>query len=300
MIEQSPDLAAEPGVNGILPMWEDPNIIRAFTEFHSKAVELYRPASEALLEVAQVRPGSQVLDIGTGTGIPALRAAEMVGPTGTVTATDPSPALLGEAAANARAARIQNIAFRQAMAEALPFADKTFDAVVSQLGLMFAADLPRALGEVRRVLRPGGRTAFLAWGPYEQNPFWRGFRDVVPRYQQSSPTDNTTGPETAKEAPKDPRQPFRFADPTTLAVALEHAEFLDVHAELRQVGLPMPGPEALLRFFLTANQFDKSLPQEQRPAFSTDVVATYRSLMQDDGVTLPAVFVLGWGTSTGH
>lgn len=301
MIDESPDTADEQGVAAILPMWQDPNVIRAFTEWHPVAVEFYRSASAALLEAAQVRTGLQVLDIGTGTGIPAVQVAGIVGPRGMVTATDPSAALLAEAEANARSAGLQNIEFRRAMVEALPFADGSFDAVVSQLGLMFAADLPRALGEVRRVLRPGCRAAFLAWGPYELNPFWRGFRDVVPRYQQSSPADDATDAETSRreDVEPDPRQPFRFADPASLAEALEQAGFLDVQAELRHVGLPLPAPELLLRFFLTTSQFDKTLRREQRQAFTIDVLAAYRTFMQDDGVTLPAVFVLGWGTSTG-
>ena len=168
----------------VLPMWEDGDVIAAFTRWHPAAVGFYRPASEVLLAAAGVRRGMRLLDVGTGTGIPALLAAELVGPEGAIIATDPSTSLLAAAEANARAIGMSNLSFRHAAVESLPVPDDSFDAVVSQLGLMFTADLPRALAEIRRVLRPGGRADFMDWGQYEHNPFWTEFHDIARRYQE--------------------------------------------------------------------------------------------------------------------
>lgn len=289
----------ERGRASLHPMWEDPGLINAFVTWHRAAVEFYRPASVALLDAAGVLPGARVLDVGTGTGIPALFAAELVGPDGVVIATDPSAGLLAAAEANAEAAGVKNLQFRQAAVEALPFPESSFDAVVSQLGLMFTANLMRALGEIRRVLRPGSRAAFLAWGPYEQNPFWSIYRDIANRYQEEQVTATT--PKRATEEPEDrvadpdPRQPFRFAEPASLDDALRSAGFMDVHVELRDIGLPVQTPEPILQLWLNANHVDETLPEERRQLFYDDVLAAYWSFATGDGLEVPACFVLGSG-----
>ena len=305
MTEERPDAAA--GLEALLPMWEDASTVAAFTAWHPAAVVFYRPASEVLLAGAGVGPGTRLLDVGTGTGIPALLAAELVGAAGTVTATDPSAGMLAAAEANARAAGAGNLSFQRAAAEGLPFPGASFDAVVSQLGMMFAADLPRALGEIRRVLRPGGRAAFLAWGPYEQNPFWSTFWDIAGRYREEAAAageqasdghaeqEATTGEEAAEP---DPRHPFRFAEPGSLAAALRAAGFHDVREETRRLGLPLPDPAPIVRFWLDASEKDDGLPVGERlQGFRDEALAAYRAFATGNGVEIPAVFVLGSGAA---
>ena len=287
------------GIEELLPMWEEADVVAAFVRWHPGADAFYRPVSEALLIAAGVGPGTRLLDVGTGTGIPALLAAELVGPGGEVVATDPSAGLLAAAEANARAAGAANVSFRRAAAEALPFPDGGFDAAVSQFGLMFVADLPRALGEVRRVLRPGGRAAFLAWGPYERNPFTAAFQDVARRYRaETSPSGWSGAAAPAQEAALDPRHPFRFAEPGSLAAALRAAGFADVREETRAVGLRLPDAEPICRFWLDANRaLEAALPEERRRAFREEVRAAYRPFASGDGVEVPAVVVVGSGAA---
>jgi ubiquinone/menaquinone biosynthesis C-methylase UbiE len=110
-----------------------------------------------LLRSAQIKLGMRVLDIATGTGLSAEGALAAVGPTGHVTAADISPAMVEKA--RERLANAPNVSVSVEDGQALSFADGSFDAVVSNLGLMFFPDPLRGLSEFRRVLRPGGRVA---------------------------------------------------------------------------------------------------------------------------------------------
>jgi SAM-dependent methyltransferase len=117
--------------------------------------------SELLCEAADLRPGSRVLDVATGSGNTALGAArrrcEVIG-------VDYVPALLERARERAAAERLE-IRFDEGDAEDLPYADGSFDAVLSTFGVMFAPDQERAAGEMLRVCRPGGRIALSNWTP---------------------------------------------------------------------------------------------------------------------------------------
>src|SRR5215475_1705487 len=110
-----------------------------------------------LLRAARVAPGMRVLDIATGTGLAAEAALHVVGPTGHVTAADFSPAMVERA--RERLAQAQNASVAVEDGQALSFSDRTFDAVVCSLGLMFFPDPLRGLAEFHRVLRSGGHAA---------------------------------------------------------------------------------------------------------------------------------------------
>ena len=283
----------------LLPMWEDPVLVGAFTEWHPAATVFYQSATDALLGEAAIQPGIRVLDIGTGTGIPALFLAERVGPHGVVVATDPSLSMLAVAEANAHHAGIANLTFQRAVAEALPFPDQHFDAVVSQLGLMFVADLARALQETRRVLRPSGRAAFLAWGPYDQNPFWAVFHDLVDLNKPAalSQSDGEAAPPSVEATAPDPRHPFRFAEGGLLADALHQAGFADVREERRQVVMTLPSVEPILRLWTTASSAYNDLPAAQSQQVLGEARAAYARFADGDGVAIPASIVLGSGAA---
>jgi ubiquinone/menaquinone biosynthesis C-methylase UbiE len=116
---------------------------------------------EELCEALDVRAGQQVLDVAAGNGNASLAAARRWCD---VVATDYVPALLERARERAAAERL-DIAFREADAEALPFPDESFDAVVSTFGVMFTPDQDRAAAEMVRVCRRGGRIGLANWTP---------------------------------------------------------------------------------------------------------------------------------------
>jgi ubiquinone/menaquinone biosynthesis C-methylase UbiE len=118
----------------------------------------YEQVLSYVADTAQIEPRSQVLDIGTGTGALALAiAGQLV--SGRIVGIDPTAAMLERARANAtRLGLVDKVHFDQAPAEALPYPDGTFDVVVSSLA-MHHTHVPTTLGEIVRVLKPGGRLA---------------------------------------------------------------------------------------------------------------------------------------------
>ncbi len=104
-----------------------------------------------------IRKGEAVLDIGCGAGIDTIVAAMMVGPAGTVVGIDMVPEMLARARENLRMTDLKNVIFEEAYGEKLPFADGGFDVVISNGVFNLIPDKAKALSEVVRVLKPGGR-----------------------------------------------------------------------------------------------------------------------------------------------
>jgi SAM-dependent methyltransferase len=142
--------------------------ISEFKENQKKAwstfapTELYTCTGAArLVGFAQIRTGQRVLDVGCGTGVAALAAAR----TGAhVTGIDLTPQLIVRAKENASITGAE-IEWHEGDAEALPFADASFDVVLSHFGHMFAPRPAVAIQEMLRVLKPGGTIAFATWPP---------------------------------------------------------------------------------------------------------------------------------------
>jgi SAM-dependent methyltransferase len=119
------------------------------------------PVAAKLVRFAGVQAGQKLLDVGCGTGVVAVTAARLGAQT---TGLDLTPALLEKARENAAIAGV-SIEFHEGDVEALPFKDAGFDVVLSQFGHIFAPRPLVAIGEMLRVLRPGGRIAFSTWPP---------------------------------------------------------------------------------------------------------------------------------------
>ncbi len=117
-----------------------------------------RSFREKLLAPARLTSGESVLDVGCGTGTLAIVAKRQVGPTGTVHGVDASPAMIARASSKARKADAE-VSFENAVAESLPFPDGRFDVVLSTAMLHHLPRTvrPHAIGEMKRVLKPGGR-----------------------------------------------------------------------------------------------------------------------------------------------
>ena len=126
---------------------------------------LFARWADLVAQAAKLSDGEQVLDVACGTGVLAAAAAERVGASGRVCGVDSNPGMLQVAAE-----LHPQIDWRQADAAELPFDDASFDAVLCQFGLMFFPDQGRAIAEMRRVLKPGGRLVIAVWNALEYNP----------------------------------------------------------------------------------------------------------------------------------
>ncbi|WP_395316876.1 class I SAM-dependent methyltransferase [Variovorax sp. UC74_104] len=143
-----------------------------FAEFKNRQREMWStfaptamfttPVAGHLVGFAQIAEGEAVLDVGTGTGVVAVTAARRGA---RVTGLDLTPELIEAARENAGISGHGDIAWTEGDAENLPYADASFDVVLSQFGHMFAPRPEVAISEMRRVLKPGGRIAFATWPP---------------------------------------------------------------------------------------------------------------------------------------
>src|SRR5687768_9954218 len=134
-----------------------------------------------VVDAAEIRPGQHVLDVCCGTGVLARAAATRTGRNGAVTGLDLSPRML------AIAARLSpTLQWREGSADSLPFPDESFDAVVSQFGLMFVPDRVLALREMMRVLKPGGRVAVAVWTSLSDTPAYEAEVTLVERLAGSA------------------------------------------------------------------------------------------------------------------
>src|SRR5687768_11864819 len=139
-----------------------------------------RPFAEALVALLPPPVVAQVLDVATGTGLVAVEAARRVGPRGSVLATDFLQAWEPFVRTTASAAGVANVTFASMLAEALALPDASFDIVYCQLGLMFVPEPIRALREMRRVLRSGGRIGIAVWSVPEKVGLFLIQRIVAP------------------------------------------------------------------------------------------------------------------------
>lgn len=165
---------------------------------------------------ARLRPGMKVLDLGSGTGYPALLAAQIVGLSSSVIGLDLAEQMVAAADRKAKRLGLTNVTFQQGDVTTLPFEDGSFDAVTSRFCLMFLPDIPQAVSGIARVLKPGGWLAVAVWSAPEKNPSISLSMEAIRKVVDLPPPDPT--------APGI----FRLAKPGDLSGMVERAGFSDV------------------------------------------------------------------------
>jgi SAM-dependent methyltransferase len=192
----------------------------------------FQPLIDWCCDATALTAGIRVLDIAAGSGLPALAVGERVQSHGSVVAIDISPSMLDLAERRARAAGLRNIEFRAMNAEALAFADHSFDAVTCTFGLMFCSDPARAIAEIQRVLVPGGRFAISTWAEPSRNPFLAIFGRAV--------AEVLSLPRPPRSAPG----PFRFSQRDELEAVIRAGGLTDVEIESRPLPVVYESVEA--------------------------------------------------------
>lgn len=129
-----------------------------------------RQSTDAMLTMAEIGPGASVLDVAAGAGDQTIDIAERVGASGSVLATDLSPAILEYAKERARRAGQRNVTTQVADGENLKVAAASFDVVICRLGLMLFPDPGKSLREMFAALKPGGRACTMVFSTPDKNP----------------------------------------------------------------------------------------------------------------------------------
>jgi ubiquinone/menaquinone biosynthesis C-methylase UbiE len=174
---------------------------------------LFQPWALRVAAAAGLAAGDRVLDVACGTGVLAREARRRVGEAGRVAGLDPAPGMI------AAAREIEpGIDWIPGSAEDLPFDDDSFDAVLSQFGIMFFEDRAAAAREMARVTRPGGRLVLAAWHGTDRNPIYRDIAALL---------DTEVSPAAGDAV----RVPFRLGNPEDLAGLLRAAGCVEIAVE---------------------------------------------------------------------
>ena len=258
----------------------------AAEKWKAKSAALGKAVTEALIEYSRPSPDMRVLDLASGTGEPGISLAQRV-PQGSVTAVDQSSELLDIAAKRARDKNLLNFTTQQADAHQLPFADRSFDLATCRFGVMFFTDAKRALAELRRVLKPGARGCFVAWGPIEQ-PYWQTTMKIVHRHVGGAMLE----PGGAS--------PFRFSAAGSLSAVLTASGFHEVEESTRNLPWTWPGDaeEAFEYFCAVSAPFRPMLervPAEEWPTIRAEAKAAIERYRVGDEIRFGADVVLASG-----
>jgi ubiquinone/menaquinone biosynthesis C-methylase UbiE len=232
--------------------------------------------SRALISAAAAKKGGRVLDLACGVGDTSLELGELIGGDGLVVTTDLAFDMVERARHRAVEEGLGNLRFAATAMQYLPFRGRSFDAVVCRLGIMYCPDVPLALSEARRVLKPGTRAAFLVCGPREANPVLDVVHRVVTEFFELRETDDAI-------------DPFRFSASGSLADGMRRAGFLDVAEEdvtLHQrapVGTPFWQASLERGLSLTLEQ----LPDDTRAELVRRMTEAFEPYRQDGFYMLP-------------
>jgi len=241
-------------------------------------------ATQRMLKAAGLGPGDHVLDIGAGTGDQSILAARLVGPVGSILATDLSADMLTIAARVAQQEGLTTITTRVMDAQQLDLQDNTFDAVICRLALMLIPNRKLALREIRRVLKPGGKLAALVWSAPEHNPLFALPLAIVSNY--------------ARGAPSHLPNPLALSDPTIFEGELTEAGFSEVSTR----ALPFQSHYASLDAFLhsTASRLTAGVMGQLSPHAQQHLVGEVRQALSQfegpHGLVAPAELLLGVGS----
>ena len=246
------------------------------------------PATEAMLDMAKVGPGSFVLDVAAGAGQQTLIAAQRVGPSGRVLATDISPDILDYALENARIHGLHNVETLEADGESLDVAPDSFDAAISRIGLIYFPDQQRALANIIRSLRPGGRFAAIVYSTPENNGFFSKPVSIIrERAQLPPPAAGQPGP-------------FSLGSPGTLSNVLEEAGFRDIEEEVVSAPVVLPTAADCLRFeresFGALHQMLSGLGPEAQESVWTEIGEALADFETAEGFIGPCELVVAAGT----
>jgi ubiquinone/menaquinone biosynthesis C-methylase UbiE len=244
----------------------------------------FAEATHRMLEAVGLKLGDHVLDVAAGTGDQSLLAARIVGPSGSILATDISADMLAIAARMVQEEGLTTITMRVMDAQQLDLEDATFDAVICRLGLMLLPHPQQALSEIHRVLKPGGNLATLVWSSPEHNPLWSLPLGILSKYASGA---SSTGP-----------NPFALSDPSVFEHELTEAGFHMVSARALPFESHYASSEAFLNSTgsrLTAGVM-RHLTHHEQEQLLGEIRQALSQFEGPQGLVAPAELLLGVGS----
>ena len=245
------------------------------------------PATDAMLDMAGVSVGSRVLDVAAGAGDQSLSAAERVGPSGFVLATDISANILEYAAENARIQGYDNLDTHIADGEDLDVPAASFDAAISRVGLIYFSDQQKALADIRAALKPGGRFAAVMYSTPQDNGFFSTPVSIIrERAKLPPPLAGQPGP-------------FSLGGPGVLAETLENAGFADVQERVISAPLRLPTVADCVRFeresFGALHQMLSGLDEAAQNVVWDEIAVALANYQTPQGFSGPCELVVASG-----
>lgn len=246
-------------------------------------------ATDRMLDLAGIDTGSRVLDIAAGAGGQSLAAARRVGTTGSVLATDLSPAILRYAANAAEVAGLHSLSTRELDGEQLAeLPAGSFDAAISRLGLIYFPNRHQALTGIHHALRDAGRLATVTYSTAAKNGFFSLPVSIIrERAQLPAPAPGQPGP-------------FSLADPEVLEHDLVRAGFHDIVIEVIEAPVCLPTAADCVRFeresFGALHQMLGSLSPDDQASVWEEIETALRPFETDDGFVGPCELVIAGAT----
>ncbi len=245
------------------------------------------PVTEAMLDMARLQPGDRVLDLAAGAGEPSVSAAQRVGPSGHVLATDISFKILQFAGQTARELGLTNFETRVMDGENPDQPDASFDAVLSRLGLIYFPDRSGALRSVRRVLRSGGRVVIAGFTTPDRNRFFSIPISIIRRRADlPAPAPGLPGP-------------FSLGGPGLMESVLRESGFDDIQTRILQPPLKLQSAAECVRFekesFGALQQMLAGLPATEQDMAWDEIEQALRTF-EGGGFEAPTELVVGAGT----
>jgi ubiquinone/menaquinone biosynthesis C-methylase UbiE len=247
------------------------------------------PVTTMMLDLARLGPGDVVLDVAAGAGEPALSAAERVGPSGKVLATDISANILSFARLEARERGLSDAAFQTLVmdGENLDLEDDSFTVAFSRLGLIYFPDRVRGLSEMRRVLTPGGRAVVASFTTPERNRFFSMPIGIIRR--------------RAHLAPPTPDQPgpFSLGSDAVMAETFAQAGFHSIETHVVAPVLHLPSAATCVQFeresFAALHQMMSDLSDAERTEVWAEIEQELRQFEEQSGFETPTELRIGIG-----
>jgi len=244
-------------------------------------------ATDKMLEMASVTVGDRVLDVAAGAGEQSITTAKKVGTSGYVLATDIASNILEFAQQMATLAGLNNIETQVMDGENLTLPDATFDAVISRVGLIYFPDQQRALKEMLRVLKPGGKVAAIVYSTPEKNKFFSVPVSIIRN--------------RAKLAPPLPGQPgpFSLGAEGIIERAFSQAGFKNVKSELVDSPLLLPSAKECVRFekesFGALHQMMSTLSDGEKDSVWNEIEEELTKFESKNGFAGPCEMVVAVG-----